>query len=146
MRLNGWWRIAIVIMALFMGFTIFSALTGTSEVAIASLPFDPPYPKNISDPFEAAMACGAACDRYDEARKVDVQRLAVRLGEQRGCISGTTNYERRNTDIAIICRTPEGITNAIVHALLACAVLVLIGLTVGWVAGGFRSSQRPVAQ
>ena len=146
MRLNGWWRIAVVIMALIMGLTLLNALSGTSQVALASIPYDPPYPANATNPFEAALSCGQACDRYDKVHKADVQRLAARLSQQNGCISGTTRYEDQDNSIAVLCRTSGEMTGMIEVALIACGVLVLIGLTIGWVAGGFRSARRPTAQ
>ena len=144
MRLNGWWRIAVVIMALIMGLTLLNAFTGTSQVALASMPYEPPYPANM-DPFEAAWKCGLACDRYDQAHKTDVQRLAARLSKQNRCIERTIDYEVRDNDIAVLCRTSDEATGMIGAALLACAVLVGAGLTIGWVAGGFRSRRQPTA-
>ena len=146
MRLNGWWRIAVVIMALIMGVTLLNAFTGTSQVALASVPYDPPYPANATNPFEAALSCGQSCDRYDKVHKADVQRLAARLSQQNGCIDRTTRYEDRDNEIAVLCRTSDDMSSMIVAALIACGVLTLIGLTIGWVAGGFRSRRQPTAQ
>lgn len=142
MLLNGWWRIAVVIMALIMGLILLSAFTGTTQVATASIPYDPPIPKGATDPVEAALMCGIECDRAAQSHKAAVQRLAMQLGQQSGCIKSTVRYEVRDRNIAVLCRTPDETFAMILHALIACAILLTAGLTIGWVAGGFRKSPR----
>lgn len=147
MALNGWWRIAIVLMALIMGFTLWSAATGTVVVATADIPYNPPMPNGITDPIEAALTAAAnpagypAYGRYEKERNRSLREMAAQLSRDRGCISRTVHFDDYAGKLGVSCRTASNVFQMVMTALAACGCIFILWWTVGWITSGFRGAR-----
>lgn len=143
MALNGWWRIAIVLMVLIMSLTIWSAATGTVVVATAEIPDNPPMPAGVTDPFEAAMTANPAYDRYEKVRSRSLRDLAARLSREKGCISRTIHFDDYDGKLGVSCQTASNVFQMVMTALAVCGSIFILWWTVGWITSGFRGARRP---
>jgi hypothetical protein len=77
MVLNGSWRIAIVIIALILSTTVWSALTDDKKVGTALVVYDPPAKENVSgDAPGNPYVPYAKCDAYNEKYAAKIRAIA----------------------------------------------------------------------
>jgi hypothetical protein len=143
MALNGWWSIASVIMTLILSYSVWTALSDDIRVGKASIPFNSPVNENVpisdrNDPFLAAFTPCPKCDAYSVNHAAKTRDLAEHIATAQQCISGTASFRETEHDLDVWCKTPSGVFKAILHGLIACIVITLFGLTIGWIAAGFQ--------
>lgn len=153
MRLNGWWRIAAVIMVLIMAISIMRAATETSLVDTAFIQDDPPsesFPKNSLNQYYFAKGYCPQCEIYEKNRTRSMLELARISAVKNKCFKRTIeyreiaenqNYDQQASHIELWCQTSGNALSIVTSALAFCAFITAFGLVVGWIAAGFRNDR-----
>lgn len=143
--LNGWWRIAIVIMALILSFSVLAALNDDTYVGKASILYNAPTNENVPqsnqiDKLLAAFTPCPKCDAYATEHNIKTRSLAVQIATSHKCFSWTTRFEQLDDgNLDVWCKTPRSVFHTILNGVIACLIIAVFGLALGWIAAGFKS-------